>query len=78
MDRGPEYRSLLGLPNGINNPSYPEIQAMAIAQGLKLVLGKGDDPDTSGTKQVLVYDTGMYYIFLNDTFLFSRKLSMCC
>ena len=58
MDRGGEYRSLLGLPNGTNNPAYPAVEAAATAKGMKLVLGKGNDPDTLGTKQVFVYDTG--------------------
>jgi hypothetical protein len=58
MDRGGEYRSLLGLPNGAENPAYPQVEAAAKAKGMGLVLGKGNDPDTAGTKQVFVYDTG--------------------
>lgn len=60
MDRGGEYRSLLGLPNGMDNQAYPAIEAAAAAKGMKLVLGKGNDPDTLGTKQVFVYDTAQF------------------
>lgn len=58
MDRGGEYRSLLGLPNGMNNPAYPAVEAAAKEKGMILVSGKGNDPDTLGTKKVFVYDTG--------------------
>mmetsp|Transcript_13510 Transcript_13510/g.16372 ORF Transcript_13510/g.16372 Transcript_13510/m.16372 type:complete len:320 (-) Transcript_13510:79-1038(-) len=74
MDRGGEYRSLLGLPGGMDNASYPAVEAAATAKGMKLVLGKGNDPDTLGTKSVFVYDTlkfpfyqaEVYHQFHND------------
>lgn len=58
MDRGGEYRSLLGLPNGANNPAYAAVEAAATAKGMTLEMGKGNDPDTLGQKKVFVYDTG--------------------
>jgi peptide methionine sulfoxide reductase MsrA len=60
MDRGGEYRSLLGLPGGMNNDYYKEVEAAAIAKGMKLELGKGNDPDTLGTKKIYVYDTAKF------------------
>jgi peptide methionine sulfoxide reductase MsrA len=74
MDRGGEYRSLLGLPNGANNPAYPAVEAAATAKGMTLRMGKGNDPDTLGTKSVFVYDTAkfpfyqaeVYHQFHND------------
>jgi hypothetical protein len=61
-DRGGEYRSLIGLPGGINGEAFPEVEAAAKKEGLslKLVEGKGDDPDTLGKKIVWVMDTAKY------------------
>lgn len=61
-DRGGEYRSLIGLPGGINGESFPEVEAAAKREGLslKLVEGKGDDSDTLGKKIVWVMDTAKY------------------
>eukprot|EP01041_Mallomonas_annulata_P007418 gene7417-15155_t len=56
-DRGPEYRSLVGLPGGISSPLYPMLQQSADKRGIKLVAGKGNDPDTLGTKSVWVMDS---------------------
>jgi len=56
-DKGPEYRSLLGLPGGSNHASYPAVEAAAKEIGYTLVNGKGNDPDTFGKKQVFVMDT---------------------
>ena len=57
MDRGGEYRSLIGLPGGMSHSMYPAVEAAANAKGMKLELGKGNDPDTLGKKMVYVYDT---------------------
>lgn len=57
MDKGGEYRSLLGLPNGSKNEAYSEVEAAASMKGMTLVKGNGNDPDTFGTKKVYVYDT---------------------
>lgn len=56
-DRGLEYRSLLGLPGGMNSPLFPEVEKAALAKGLKLVPGNGGDADTLGKKMVWVMDT---------------------
>lgn len=74
MDRGGEYRALLGLPNGANNQAYPAVEAAATAKGMTLAMGKGNDPDTLGQKKVFVYDTAkfpfyqaeVYHQFHND------------
>ena len=60
MDRGGEYRSLLGLPGGSNHPMYPTVLEAANEKGMKLVLGKGNDPDTLGKKMVFVMDSNKF------------------
>jgi hypothetical protein len=59
-DRGGEYRSLLGLPGGVNHPVYPRLEAVASEAGYKLVKGKGNDPDTFGKQIVFVYDSAEF------------------
>lgn len=74
MDRGGEYRSLLGLPGGDKHPMYPSIVAAAEAKGMTVQLGKGNDPDTLGKKMVWAYDSNefpfyqaeVYHQFHND------------
>jgi len=74
MDRGGEYRSLLGLPGGTNHIMYKEVEKAAEAKGMRLEAGKGADPDTLGRKLVYVYDTKkfpfyqaeLYHQFHND------------
>jgi hypothetical protein len=74
MDRGAEYRSLIGLNGGISHPLYPSIQATAEKAGFLLEEGKGNDPDTIGKRLVYVYDTAafpfyqaeVYHQFHND------------
>eukprot|EP00540_Astrosyne_radiata_P005010 CAMPEP_0116841836 /NCGR_PEP_ID=MMETSP0418-20121206/11175_1 /TAXON_ID=1158023 /ORGANISM="Astrosyne radiata, Strain 13vi08-1A" /LENGTH=260 /DNA_ID=CAMNT_0004472365 /DNA_START=51 /DNA_END=833 /DNA_ORIENTATION=+ len=74
QDRGGEYRSLIGLPGGMGHPMYPELELAGADKGLKLVAGKGNDPDTLGKKLVYVYDTNefpfhqaeVYHQFHND------------
>ena len=41
MDKGGEYRSLLGLPGGRNHPMFSQVENAAIEKGLTLVDGKG-------------------------------------
>ena len=53
---------------------YSQVEAAAGAKGMKLELGKGNDPDTLGKKLVYVYDTKkfpfyqaeVYHQFHND------------
>lgn len=59
-DKGGEYRSLLGLPGGMNHPMYKEVEKAAQNKGMTLVKGQGNDPDTFGKKIVYVYDTKEY------------------
>ncbi len=74
MDRGPEYRSLIGLPGGMKHTSYPSIEKSAESAGFKLVEGKGNDGDTLGKQIVYVYDSNkfpfyqaeVYHQFHND------------
>jgi hypothetical protein len=60
MDRGGEYRSIMGLPGGMRHPAYPKIEEIAVQAGFKLVEGKGNDPDTLGRQIVYVYDTAKF------------------
>lgn len=60
MDRGSDYRSLIGFPGGMNHPLYTSIEDIANKAGFKLVAGKGNDPDTIGTQIVYVYDTALF------------------
>lgn len=74
MDRGGEYRSLLGLPGGTTHPAYPAMETAAEKAGFRLVPGKGNDPDTLGKQIVFVYDSKkfpfyqaeVYHQFHND------------
>ncbi len=75
MDRGGEYRSLLGLPGGTSNPAYPAVEAAATAKGMTLVLGKGNDPDTLGTKKVFVYDTAKFPFYQAEVYHQFRKFT---
>jgi hypothetical protein len=60
MDRGAEYRSLMGLPGGTNHPAYSQIQSIATAAGFSLRPGAGNDPDTLGKQIVWVHDTAQF------------------
>lgn len=60
MDKGGEYRSLLGLPGGTAHPSYKLVQAAAEARGMTLKDGKGNDPDTLGKRIVYVMDSNKF------------------
>lgn len=68
MDRGGEYRSLIGLPGGATNPYYKEVQAAADAKGFTLELGKGNDPDTLGKKLIYVYDTQKFPFYQAEVY----------
>jgi peptide methionine sulfoxide reductase MsrA len=74
MDRGPEYRNVLGLSGGSHHPLYSSVAKIASKAGFKLQAGKGSDPDTLGKQVVYVYDTHefpfyqaeIYHQFHND------------
>lgn len=57
MDRGGEYRSLIGLPDGLKHTSYSVVETAAEKAGFTLVEGKGNDGDTLGKQIVYVYDS---------------------
>ena len=86
MDRGGEYRSLIGLPGGVKNSHYAEVEAAAKAKGMTLEEGKGNDPDTLGKKLVYVYDTAkypfyqaeVYHQFHNDFQVGRRSVFFVC
>lgn len=58
QDVGGEYRSVVGLPGGMNSPLMPALRRYA--GSTTLVAGHGGDPDTLGTGQVFVYDTAQF------------------
>jgi len=74
QDKGGEYRSLIGLPKGTDNPLYEGIAKAAQRAGFKLEKGKGSDSDTLGKQLVYVYDSNkfpfyqaeVYHQFHND------------
>jgi peptide methionine sulfoxide reductase MsrA len=68
MDRGAEYRALIGLPQGMLHPSFTKIDAIAKNRGFKLVNGVGNDPDTYGTKSIYVYDTTKFPFYQAEVY----------
>ena len=63
-----EYRALLGLPGGTSNDSYSKVNAAAQAKGMSLQIGKGNDPDTLGTKSVFVYDSNKFPFYQAEVY----------
>lgn len=59
-DRGPEYRSIIGLPGGTQSKLYPIIANLAKEKGLTLEEGRGNDGDTLYSKKVWVMDSDKY------------------
>jgi len=58
QDAGGEYRSVIGIPGGTTSPLMHQLsrdKGSAV-----LVPGKGNDDDTLGSGQVLVYDTATF------------------
>merc|ERR1711959_59291 len=55
-DRGAEYRSLVGLPGGVNSPLFEQL-TMAAENLVSLSAGEGNDGDTLHRANVWVYDT---------------------
>jgi hypothetical protein len=66
QDRGGEYRSVLGLPGGVDSPMFSVVEEAAAKSpgGMRLAKGRGDEPDTIGDKLVLVYDSNKLYALL--------------
>lgn len=63
LDLGPEYRSLVGLPGGVDSPVYAPLETALKTKGLEAKPGKGNDPDTLGKQIVWVYDTKKFPIY---------------
>eukprot|EP00928_Gymnodinium_smaydae_P061502 TRINITY_DN45560_c0_g1_i1.p1 TRINITY_DN45560_c0_g1~~TRINITY_DN45560_c0_g1_i1.p1 ORF type:complete len:268 (+),score=31.96 TRINITY_DN45560_c0_g1_i1:63-806(+) len=82
-DKGPNYRSVVGVPGGMGSSLLPIIDAAQkgnVAQTFQLKRGVGDDPDTLGSAIVWVYDTnefpfqqGEFYHQFHDDYLPSGK-----
>jgi peptide methionine sulfoxide reductase MsrA len=68
LDRGGEYRSLIGLPGGTKHTSYPVVQAAAEKAGFKLEVGKGNDGDTLGKQLVYVYDSNKFPFYQAEVY----------
>ena len=68
MDRGGEYRSLIGLPGGTKHASYPAVEKSAENAGFKLVEGKGNDGDTLGKQIVYVYDSTKFPFYQAEVY----------
>lgn len=68
MDKGGEYRSLLGLPGGRKHPMFGQVEAAATNRGLTLVDGKGNDPDTLGKRLVYVMDSNKFPFYQAEVY----------
>ncbi|KAJ8599464.1 hypothetical protein CTAYLR_008028 [Chrysophaeum taylorii] len=60
LDRGSEYRSLMGLPGGMDSPLFQEASDVLLNKGMRLKAGTGNDPDTLGKRLIWVYDTAAF------------------
>jgi len=62
---GGEYRSVLGLPGGVESPLFAQVKEARSAslERLKLVAGRGSDPDTLLGSKVYIYDSDKYSFF---------------
>jgi len=69
QDRGPEYRSIIGIPEGVNSLYVPVIEEAANEMGFTLGAGNGNDPDTLGTKSVYVYDSLQFPFYQAEVYM---------
>lgn len=67
-DRGPEYRSLMGIPGGMDSPYIDGITTLARSKGLQLQAGVGDDSDTLGKRKVWVMDSEMFPFYQAEVY----------
>ena len=67
-DRGPEYRSLMGIPGGMESPYIDGITTLARSKGLQLQAGVGDDSDTLGKRKVWVMDSEMFPFYQAEVY----------
>jgi len=68
QDRGGEYRSVLGLPGGSDSPYFGIIKEAAAKSPMKLFNGEGDEPDTLGSRAVLVMDSNKFPFFPGEVY----------
>lgn len=70
QDRGGEYRSVLGLPGGVDSPMFSVVEEAAAKSpgGMRLAKGRGDEPDTIGDKLVLVYDSNTFPFYAGELY----------
>lgn len=61
LDLGLEYRSILGLPGGVDSPFYSAVRDKL--PGMTLRRGNGNDPDTLGKRLIWVYDTNDFRFY---------------
>ena len=61
-DIGAEYRSVIGIPGGVEGDSYIAVKRALEKSGkdLKLIAGKGNEKDTLGQKIVYVMDSDLF------------------
>lgn len=61
-DKGPHYRTVLGLPGGLDSQLMTDIRKAEAANGKSFdwQVGKGDDADTLYTKTIWVYDSANF------------------
>mmetsp|Transcript_68742 Transcript_68742/g.222837 ORF Transcript_68742/g.222837 Transcript_68742/m.222837 type:complete len:225 (-) Transcript_68742:144-818(-) len=59
QDLGAEYRSVIGLPGGMDSPLVAEAEAASNGR-IKMVRGQGDDGDTLMRREVYVYDSDTF------------------
>jgi hypothetical protein len=62
MDKGGEYRHMVGLPGGINSPLFNHLEMANNMSGMKMSLieGKGDEGDNLGKRSIYVYDSNKF------------------
>ena len=60
----------LGLPGGVDSPLFETVKQAALESpgGMKLYLGRGDEPDTIGDKAVLVYDSNKFPFYPGEVY----------
>lgn len=64
-DQGSPYRSVLGVPGGVDGPLFP-VLAAANTHGMKLTRGQGDEGEMANT--VLVYDSLHFPFHLGEPY----------
>jgi peptide methionine sulfoxide reductase MsrA len=67
-DRGPEYRNLVGIPEGVDSPLAKQLIEVSSKTGDKLdfARGKGDDPDARAL--VFVMDSNVFPFYVAEQY----------